>query len=96
MTRILLMDVDRPNEPLEVDIVEASSTFLKAAVPNTIVTFSLRRYDQSSHFEGHLGGRTFIYEPPKAPSAPQQVRGVNGTGNTPRAAPSIKAANLSR
>ncbi len=96
MTRVLLTDVDRPKEPLEVDILESSPTLLKAAVPNTIIAFTLRRYDQSSCFEGHLGGRTFTYELPKASNPPPQARAGNGAANAPRGAASTKTANLSR
>lgn len=57
--RIRLSDQDRPNEFLEVDVVEARPDELWLAVPNTIVQFRLRR--RGDVFEGSLGGRAFAY-----------------------------------
>lgn len=57
--RIKLLDQDRPNEFLEVEVVEAHPDELWLAVPNTIVEFRLRR--RGSVFEGSLGGRAFAF-----------------------------------
>lgn len=57
--RIKLLDQDRPNEFLEVEVMEAGPDELWLAVPNTIVQFRLRR--RGDVFEGSLGGRAFTY-----------------------------------
>lgn len=57
--RIKLLDQDRPNEFLEVEVIEAGPDELWLAVPNTIVQFRLRR--RGDVFEGTLGGRAFEY-----------------------------------
>lgn len=57
--RIRLLDPDRPNEFLEVEVVEARPNELWLAVPNTIVEFMLRR--RGDVFEGSLGGRAYAY-----------------------------------
>ncbi len=71
-SRIRLTDVDRPDEPLEVEIERASETTLRVLVPNTIVRFDLRRQRQDLPFEGVLGGRCFIFDP--AIVSPKQKR----------------------
>jgi hypothetical protein len=67
--RIKLIDVDRPDEPLHVDVEWASEALLRVSVPNTIVTFELRREGGDLPFEGALGGRFFVFEPPAAREA---------------------------
>jgi hypothetical protein len=62
--RISLTDMDRPGEPLAVEVEESSQTILRVAVPNTFVKFELRRQDNASSFEGVLGGRHFMFDPP--------------------------------
>lgn len=57
--RIRLLDQDRPNEFLEVEVLEAGRDELLLAVPNTIVQFKLRRW--GNVFEGSLGGRAFVF-----------------------------------
>lgn len=57
--RIRLLDQDRPNEFLEVEVLEARRDELWLAVPNTIVQFRLRR--RGDVFEGSLGGRAFAF-----------------------------------
>jgi hypothetical protein len=57
--RIRLLDQDRPNEFLEVEVLEAGRDELWLAVPNTIVQFMLRR--RGDVFEGSLGGRAYAY-----------------------------------
>lgn len=59
--RIKLTDIDRPNEPLEVEIERMTDTMLKVAVPNTVVKFELRRPREDRAFEGGLGGRYFVF-----------------------------------
>ena len=41
--RILLTDIERPNEPLDVEILELSATVLTVKVANTEVLFRLRK-----------------------------------------------------
>ncbi|PWB81533.1 MAG: hypothetical protein C3F11_14975 [Methylocystaceae bacterium] len=60
--RIRLIDIDRPGEPLEVEIERMTETVLRVAVPNTIVKFELRRHREDWPFEGGLGGRYFMYD----------------------------------
>jgi hypothetical protein len=60
---IALVDVDRPDEPLEVQIEQVNQAVLSVAVPNTFVRFELRRRDRESPFEGSLGGRYFMFDP---------------------------------
>jgi hypothetical protein len=61
-TRIKLTDVDRPNEPLEVEIERVTETILRVAVPNTIVRFDMRRARDDAPFEGAIGGRNFMFD----------------------------------
>jgi hypothetical protein len=61
--RITLTDIDRPGEPLEVDIIAADGTTLTLAVPNTSVQFRLFRHSREAPFQGSLGGRIFCYFP---------------------------------
>ncbi|MBY6239700.1 hypothetical protein K3F48_00670 [Methylosinus sp. Sm6] len=64
--RIKLTDVDRPNEPLEVEIERVTETILRVLVPNTIVRFDMRRAREDAPFEGALGGRYFMFDPNEA------------------------------
>ncbi len=74
--RIRLTDVDRPEEPLEVEIERATETSLRVIVPNTIVKFELRRQREDLPFEGALGGRYFMFDPNaatrKTPAKPRK------------------------
>lgn len=64
MNRVIaLVDVDRPDEPLEVEIEQINQAVLSVTVPNTFVRFELRRRDRDAPFEGSLGGRYFIFDP---------------------------------
>ena len=66
--RILLLDPDRPDETLEVDILVCDEVALTVAVPNTIVSFDLIRRDDRAPYRGWLGGRSFLFVP-AAPSS---------------------------
>jgi hypothetical protein len=59
-----LTDVDRPDEPLEVEIERVTEGILRVQVPNTIIRFELRRMREDTPFEGALGGRNFTFDPP--------------------------------
>lgn len=61
-SRIRLTDIDRPNEPLDVDVERATDTVLRVIVPNTVIHFDLRRREGGA-FEGALGGRYFVFDP---------------------------------
>jgi hypothetical protein len=61
--RIKLTDVDRPDEPLEVEIERITETTLRVQVPNTIIRFDMRRPREDGPFEGALGGRYFTFDP---------------------------------
>ncbi len=64
MSRIIvLVDVDRPDEPLEVEVEQISQAVLSVIVPNTFIRFELRRRDRDAPFEGSLGGRYFMFDP---------------------------------
>jgi len=62
-SRIKLTDIDRPDEPLEVEIERMAETTLRVLVPNTVIGFELRRPHEGAAFEGALGGRYFTYAP---------------------------------
>ena len=61
--RITLIDLDRPDEPLEAEIEELGETVLRLGVPNTVVRFEMRRNSATAPFEGALGGRNFLFDP---------------------------------
>jgi len=61
--RIELIDVDRPREPLEVEVVEASAQAMRVAVPGTVMQFELRLSRDGGAFEGAIGGRYFRFDP---------------------------------
>jgi hypothetical protein len=61
--RITLIDADRPEEPLEVEIVRLTATVLVVTVPGTSVSFELSRLDAETPFEGSLGGRQYRFTP---------------------------------
>lgn len=61
--RIILIDVDRPGEALEVDIIAADETSLTLAAPNTSVQFRLFRHSRGALYQGSLGGRSFRFVP---------------------------------
>lgn len=64
MSRIIvLVDVDRPDEPLEVEVEQISQAVLSVIVPNTFIRFELRRRERDAPFEGSLGGRYFMFDP---------------------------------
>ncbi|MFY9626739.1 MAG: hypothetical protein WAK03_01115 [Methylocystis sp.] len=69
MQRITLVDVDRPDEPLEAETAHVSETALRLVVPNTAVEFELRRSDPNGPYEGSLGGRDYVFDPGARPSA---------------------------
>ena len=60
--RILLTDIERPNEPLDVEILELTATDLTAKVANTEVLFRLRKREIGMIFEGSLGARSFEFD----------------------------------
>jgi len=63
--RITLVDVDRPGETLEVDVIASDEAVLQLQVPNTSVQFRLFRRDRTTAYEGSLGGRYFYFVPPR-------------------------------
>jgi hypothetical protein len=63
--RILLLDPDRADEALEVEVLACDEAVLAVAMPNTIVSFDLIRQDDRA-YRGWLGGRSFLFIP--APS----------------------------
>ena len=50
--RILLTDIERPQEPLDVELLELTATDLKVKVANTEVLFRLRKREIGMIFEG--------------------------------------------
>ncbi|MGD9657853.1 MAG: hypothetical protein AB7U61_09490 [Methylocystis sp.] len=68
-TRIVLTDIDRPDEPLSVQVDELRDATVVVSVPNTHVKFYLQRQNGSGCFEGSLGGRYFVYDPAKPAKA---------------------------
>ncbi|MBU3890955.1 hypothetical protein KP010_21735 [Methylosinus sp. KRF6] len=61
---IILVDVDRPGETFEVELLAVDERVMKVAVPNTVVQFSLFRRERA--YEGALGGRIFRFTPAAA------------------------------
>ena len=60
--RILLTDIERPKEPLDVEILELTATDLTVKVANTEVLFRLRKREIGMIFEGSLGARSFEFD----------------------------------
>jgi hypothetical protein len=60
--RILLTDIERPKEPLDVEILELTATNLTVRVANTEVLFRLRKREIGMIFEGSLGARSFEFD----------------------------------
>ena len=60
--RILLTDIERPKEPLDVEILELTATDLTVKVANTEVLFRLRKREIGMMFEGSLGARSFEFD----------------------------------
>jgi len=60
--RILLTDIERPSEPLDVEILELTATDLKVKVANTEVLFRLRKREIGMIFEGSLGAQSFEFD----------------------------------
>jgi hypothetical protein len=63
--RIILLDEYHPDEPIEAEVEQSSSTELILTIRNTEERFKLRRHRPESPFEGLLGGRDFILDPRK-------------------------------
>jgi hypothetical protein len=76
--RILLTDIERPNEPLDVEILELSATVLTVKVANTEVLFRLRKREIGTMFEGSLGARSFEFD-----AAPLVKLAANATKAAP-------------
>jgi len=60
--RFLLTDIERPKEPLDVEILELTATILTVKVANTEVLFRLRKREIGTMFEGSLGARSFEFD----------------------------------
>ena len=84
--RILLTDIERPNEPLDVEILELSATVLTVKVANTEVLFRLRKREIGTMFEGSLGARSFEFD------AQPLVKPTAKAKKTTKAAPATKSA----
>ena len=84
--RILLTDIERPKEPLDVEILELTATDLRAKVANTEVLFRLRKREIGMIFEGSLGARSFEFD------AQPLVKPAAKAKKTTKAAPRAKAA----
>ena len=84
--RILLTDIERPKEPLDVEILELSATVLTVKVANTEVLFRLRKREIGMMFEGSLGARSFEFD------AQPLVKPEAKAKKITKAAPAAKAA----
>jgi hypothetical protein len=84
--RILLTDIERPKEPLDVEILELSATVLTVKVANTEVLFRLRKREIGMMFEGSLGARSFEFD------ARPLVKPEAKAKKTTKAAPRAKSA----
>jgi hypothetical protein len=78
--RFLLTDIERPKEPLDVEILELTATILTVKVANTEVLFRLRKRENGMMFEGSLGARSFEFD-----AAPLVKPAANATKAAPRA-----------
>ena len=81
--RFLLTDIERPKEPLDVEILELTATILTVKVANTEVLFRLRKRENGMMFEGSLGARSFEFD-----AAPL----VKPAANATKVAPAAKSA----
>jgi hypothetical protein len=59
MMRVFLTDIEREEEPMEIEVLEVNRSTMRVLVPNTNVIFSLKKQDGSSVFKGGIGGRSF-------------------------------------
>ena len=57
--RVSLSDIEREEEPMEVEILEVNTSTMRVIVSNTNVIFSLHKQDRSSVFKSGIGGRSF-------------------------------------
>jgi len=57
--RVFLTDIEREEEPMEIEVLEVNRSTMRVLVPNTNVIFSLKKQDGSSVFKGGIGGRSF-------------------------------------
>lgn len=69
---IFLADVDRPGEGFDALVESGDEWALTLGVPNTTVTFRLRRKDLNQPYKGELGGRWFQFMPGEAPARRKQ------------------------
>jgi hypothetical protein len=86
MDKIFLTDVDRPGEPLLVEVQEIRGDVLVLSVPNTSVSFYMRRGPSTLAFKGSIGGRDFIFDPStlkRANGVPTKARPVHGEEKRP-------------
>ena len=81
--RILLTDIERPNEPLDVEILELSATVLTVKVANKESLFRLRKREIGVIFEGSIGARSFEFDAQPL---------VKPAANATKAAPAAKSA----
>jgi len=82
--RVLLTDIERPKEPLDVEILELTTTILTVRVANTEILFRLRKREIGMMFEGSLGARSFEFDA-------EQL--VNPAAKATKAAAAAKSAN---
>jgi len=81
---VILRSEDDPEQTMKVFLLrfDDQGSWISLAVPNTSVSFTLRRRQGSARFSGMLGGRSFYYEPEV--TIPEGVRdGARGAGNEP-------------
>ena len=84
--RFLLTDIERPKEPLDVEILELTATILTVKVANTEVLFRLRKRENGMMFEGSLGARSFEFD------AAPLVKPAAKAKKVTKAAPRTKSA----
>jgi len=60
---VSLIDLDHPNEPLQVEVIACDEKVLRLAVPYTSIQFNLYRRESNVFYEGSLGGRSFCFIP---------------------------------
>ena len=81
MQEAILSDEDRPGESMTVSMqgFDAEEEWLTVAVPNTAISFALRRTEDGARYRGSLGGRSFVYVVPKRKTS-KQKRGDAASG----------------
>ena len=89
---IKLIDVDRPREPLEVEVVELNAQMMRVAVPRTVMEFQLRAVARRRRLRRSDRRTVFPLRPERADDEPRlegKGEGNKDSGGVAYCAPSI-------